>query len=69
MKITMLRLLVCICIFTAPYIAAQQTNPVRLTTLAADKQLSVQSREPFRIFDNLYYVGVTYVGAFLLTTD
>ena len=31
--------------------------------------LDEQRREPFRIFDNLYYVGADYVSSFLLTTS
>ncbi len=31
--------------------------------------LEDQRREPFRIFDNLYYVGVDFVSSFLLTTS
>lgn len=29
----------------------------------------VQRREPFRIFDNLYYVGIGWVSAYLVTTS
>ncbi len=28
-----------------------------------------QSREPFKIFDNLYYVGIDTVSAYLVTTS
>ena len=31
--------------------------------------LADQQREPFKIFDNLYYVGVEFVSSFLLTTS
>lgn len=31
--------------------------------------LADQQREPFKIFDNLYYVGVDFVSSFLLTTS
>ena len=31
--------------------------------------LEDQQREPFKIFDNLYYVGVDFVSSFLLTTS
>ena len=31
--------------------------------------LADQRREPFRIFDNLYYVGVDFVSSYLLTTS
>ena len=31
--------------------------------------LDEQRREPFRIFDNLYFVGIEYVSSFLLTTS
>jgi metallo-beta-lactamase class B len=30
---------------------------------------SAQSREPFKIFDNLYYVGVDFVSAYLVPTS
>jgi hypothetical protein len=31
--------------------------------------LTAQKTEPFKIFDNIYYVGVESVGAFLITTS
>src|SRR5205814_9253374 len=31
--------------------------------------LTLQNVAPFKVFDNLYYVGVGYVGSWLITTN
>src|SRR5512138_2636317 len=31
--------------------------------------LALQNVAPFKVFDNLYYVGVGYVGSWLITTN
>ncbi len=36
---------------------------------ADDVSLEVQAKDPFQIFDNLYFVGVEYVASFLVTTS
>lgn len=48
--------------FLAGVVAAQQA-PQR------DISLEAQGREPFQIFDNLYYVGIDFVASLLLTTS
>lgn len=35
----------------------------------ADFPVEEQAREPFRIFDNLYYIGIDFVSAYLIPTS
>ncbi len=34
-----------------------------------DISLEAQAREPFQIFDNLYFVGIEFVASFMITTS
>ncbi len=50
--------------------AGQQTPDTRAARLRTDtKNLALQKVAPFKVFDNLYYVGVGYVGSWLITTN
>jgi metallo-beta-lactamase class B len=50
--------------------AGQQTPDTRAARLRTDtKNLELQKVAPFKVFDNLYYVGVGYVGSWLITTN
>ena len=40
-----------------------------LSPVTARNDLSTQAREPFQIFDNLYFVGQGEVASYVLTTD
>ena len=46
---------------------APDTRAARLRTETAN--LALQKVAPFKVFDNLYYVGVGYVGSWLITTN
>ena len=46
---------------------APDTRAARLRTETTN--LALQKVAPFKVFDNLYYVGVGYVGSWLITTD
>ena len=46
--------------------AASQPQPSRVNPR---NDLSTMAREPFKIFDNLYFVGQGEVGSYVLTTD
>jgi len=50
--------------------AAGQQTPDRAARLRTEtKNLALQKVAPFKVFDNLYYVGVGYVGSWLITTN
>ena len=50
--------------------ASQATPASRAVRLQKEQDnIELQSVPPFKVFDNLYYVGVGYVGAWLVTTD
>src|SRR5882762_6047863 len=50
--------------------AAGQGPTTRATRLRQETDnLALQNVAPFKVFDNLYYVGVGYVGSWLITTD
>ena len=46
--------------------ANAQPTPPRVT---ARNDLSTQAREPFQVFDNLYFVGQGEVASYVITTD
>jgi metallo-beta-lactamase class B len=46
---------------------APESRAARLRT--ETKNLALQKVAPFKVFDNLYYVGVGYVGSWLITTN
>lgn len=46
--------------------AASQPEPSRVN---ARNDLSTMAREPFKVFDNLYFVGQGEVASYVLTTD
>lgn len=49
--------------------APGQTPDARAERLRRDTDnLALQKIEPFKVFDNLYYVGVGYAGSWLITT-
>ena len=50
--------------------AGAQTLDARAERLRREtNDLALQNVAPFKVFDNLYYVGVGYVGSWLITTD
>src|ERR1700704_4146790 len=50
--------------------AGQQPSDTRAARLRTDtKNLALQKVAPFKVFDNLYYVGVGYVGSWVITTN
>jgi metallo-beta-lactamase class B len=50
--------------------AAGQEPDARAARLRRETDnLALQNVAPFRVFDNLYYVGVGYVGSWLITTN
>src|SRR5258705_12472755 len=50
--------------------AGQQPPDTRAARLRTEtKDLALQKVAPFKVFDNLYYVGVGYVGSWLITTN
>jgi metallo-beta-lactamase class B len=46
--------------------ASAQPPPARITP---GNDLSVMAREPFQIFDNLYFVGIGEVGSYVISTS
>jgi glyoxylase-like metal-dependent hydrolase (beta-lactamase superfamily II) len=46
--------------------ANAQPTPTRVT---ARNDLSMMAREPFQVFDNLYFVGQGEVASYVITTD
>ena len=49
---------------------APRSTPDRFERLQEEsKNVELQKIPPFKVFDNLYYVGVGYVGAWLVTTS
>jgi len=54
-----------------PYVdAAGQAPDTRAARLRKETDnLALQKVAPFKVFDNLYYVGVGYVGSWLITTN
>jgi len=50
-------------------VSAQQPAGMGAGGAQRDISLEAQAREPFQIFDNLYYVGIEFVASFLLTTS
>ena len=50
--------------------ATEEGRSQNSTASAQDRRNDpkVQKREPFQIFDNLYYIGIEWVAAYLLTT-
>src|SRR5947199_8919853 len=65
---------ICILIFVAtcmPVSASGQTAPEPLSKtyrVTRANDVEFQKIEPFKVFDNLYYVGPGYVSVWLLTT-
>jgi metallo-beta-lactamase class B len=54
----------------SPVDAAGQGPDTRAERLRKETDnLALQNVAPFKVFDNLYYVGVGYVGSWLITTD
>jgi metallo-beta-lactamase class B len=54
----------------APVPAAGQTLDARAERLRKETtNAALQNVAPFKVFDNLYYVGVGYVGSWLITTS
>jgi len=50
--------------------AAAQASESRAERLRRDtSNVTLQNLAPFKVFDNLYYVGVGYVGSWLITTN
>ena len=47
-------------------VAASQPPPVRLSPR---NDLSLMAREPFQVFDNLYFVGIGEVASYVMTTS
>jgi len=53
-----------------PCVDAAAQAPDRAARLRKETDnLALQKLAPFKVFDNLYYVGVGYVGAWLVTTN
>ena len=53
-----------------PVDAAGQAPDARAARLRGETDnLALQNVAPFKVFDNLYYVGVGYVGSWLITTN
>ena len=55
---------------TTPAIPAIPTIPAKLQALVDEwNDPEIQTVEPFQIFDNLYYVGIKWVAAYVLETS
>ena len=50
-------------------LAAQATNSRADRLRRETDNAALQNLAPFKVFDNLYYVGVGYVGSWLITTN
>jgi len=53
-------------LFAAMNLAAAQPPPARINR---GNDLSLMAREPFQIFDNLYFVGIGEVGSYVVETS
>ena len=49
--------------------AGQATEPRAERLRRETNNVALQNLAPFKVFDNLYYVGVGYVGSWLITTN
>jgi metallo-beta-lactamase class B len=65
-KVTSLALGMLIC---CGAVSAQEEAGMGAGGAQRDISLEAQAREPFQIFDNLYFVGIEFVASFLITTS